>query len=198
MVLSMVPLAICCVVIGVLPALLARPLENVIGAWSGYPLTHGSLGALSPLTVLTPLTGLLAVLMSIAFLFVRRSSGLRRAAMTWDCGYAQPSSRMQYTASSFAQTLVRLLRSILRPSSHEEKIALPFPTPVEFHSHVDDMVLDRVLIPAWRRFRGQVGRLRFIQQGSVQGYLFYILLILLILLLAGVPVVRWFRSPFVG
>ena len=34
---------------------------------------------------------------------------------TWDCGYAAPTPRMQYTASSFASPLLLLFRMFLRP-----------------------------------------------------------------------------------
>ena len=34
--------------------------------------------------------------------------------VTWDCGYARPTARMQYTASSFAQPLTGLFRTFLR------------------------------------------------------------------------------------
>jgi hydrogenase-4 component B len=198
MILAMAPLALCCVIIGVFPALVGASLENVIVAWSGHPMASGTLGRLAPLSLLTPLTGLLAVLASLAYWSAWRSSQFRRFSVTWDCGYALPTPRMQYTASSFAQGLVALFRVVLRPRARKEKIAGPFPTEAGFRSHVDDLVLDRLLAPLWRRFRHELSRLRFLQQGSVQGYLLYILLILLILLFSCVSLIEWVRSLFVG
>ena len=34
-------------------------------------------------------------------------------SVTWGCGYPQPTARMQYTASSFAQPLTDLFRPLL-------------------------------------------------------------------------------------
>ncbi|MDY0176665.1 MAG: hydrogenase, partial [Lentisphaeria bacterium] len=34
---------------------------------------------------------------------------------TWDCGFAQPTARMQYTGSAFVQPLVYLFAPLLRP-----------------------------------------------------------------------------------
>ena len=37
-----------------------------------------------------------------------------RRAVTWDCGYAHPAPTMQYTASSLAQPVTRVLQPALR------------------------------------------------------------------------------------
>lgn len=199
MVLSMMTLAIGCGLIGVLPRLLVHPVQNVISQWSRTPVQSERLGALAPLAMLTPLALLLAGVTLAGWLWVRRS-WLRqpRMSITWDCGYAQPSARMQYTSSSFAQGLVGLFRIVLRPMTHGPKIRGMFPLRSGFRSHVNDIVLDRVLVPWWRRLRSELARLRFLQQGSIQSYLLYILLTLLVLLLFAVPIVQMIRGLFVS
>jgi hypothetical protein len=94
---------------------------------------------------------------------------------TWDCGYAAPTSRMQYTSSSFAAMLVGLLSWALRPNVHEPHLARTFPTRTIFHSHVPDTVLDRFLVPIFSFARQLMTWLRPIQSGSVHVYLLYIL-----------------------
>src|SRR5262249_50867980 len=102
---------------------------------------------------------------------------------TWDCGYAAGAARIQYTASSFADSLLRLFAWVLRPLVREPKLTGPFPKPSKFHSETPDVVLDLALVPAI----GTTGRafswLRWIQLGSIHAYLLYILLPSLILLL---------------
>ena len=182
-------LGACCVTIGVVPILVARPLRAVIDQW-GRGLPNGpSLEALAPLAVLTWLALGLAGTLVVGFLVIRVSSHRRRErrSVTWDCGYARPSRRMQYTSSSFASVLVKLFRSVLRPRSHEPKILTPFPSKANFESHVDDVVLDGLLGPLWYRFRSHLGWLRVLQQGSVQTYVLYILIALFILLFLTTP-----------
>jgi hydrogenase-4 component B len=90
-------------------------------------------------------------------------------APTWDCGYAAPDARMQYTASSFGDGLVGLLAFALRPVVHLPRAG------GAFHSHVPDTVLDRVVLPAFTRAGRALGLLRPLHRGSVHLYLVYIL-----------------------
>jgi hydrogenase-4 component B len=187
----MAALAVCCAAIGFAPVVAMGPLKSVLGQMSGMGGHDAVSGALAPLGSLTALTAPLAgVLLAIIVLVgwrLRAGARLRRAVPTWDCGYARPSARMQYTASSFAQILVRLFQAVLRPAVHAARPAGIFPRGVRFESRVDDPVLSGALTPLWQRVRGWLSGLRFIQAGSVQRYILYILLILVVLLLSMVP-----------
>lgn len=50
------------------------------------------------------------------FLLPRGTSRVRQG--TWDCGFAQPDARMEYTGTAFVQPLVDLFAGILRPVKH--------------------------------------------------------------------------------
>jgi hydrogenase-4 component B len=180
-------LALCCVGIGVAPVLAGRPLATVIGQWN--VLRGGWSGEIVPLGTLTWVTVPLAGIIGVIFLVVLRGwvNWGARVAVTWDCGYVRPSSRMQYSASSFAGMLVGLFRGVLRPHVHKPKVVGVFPSAARFESHVDDVVLDGLLTPVWRRFQLKLRALRMLQQGSVQAYIFYILLILTLLLVLTIP-----------
>jgi hypothetical protein len=106
-------------------------------------------------------------------------------AGTWDCGYTAPSSRMQYTASSFARTLVGMFSWALRPETHAAHAAELFPRNATFHSHVPDTVLDRAVLPASRAVLRALRWLRWMQQGDVHMYLLYVLVTLVLLLIVG-------------
>jgi formate hydrogenlyase subunit 3/multisubunit Na+/H+ antiporter MnhD subunit len=104
-------------------------------------------------------------------------------SVTWDCGYAAPTPRMQYTASSFAGPLVELFRGLLRP--HEEKV-LPqgmFPKTASYSSHTPDLLRAGPLSPIIARLRLWASRFLWLQHGKVQLYVLYIAITLLILLI---------------
>ncbi len=63
--------------------------------------------------ILIAVAALLAVMRRA--LLSRRDVG---EAVTWDCGYARPTARMQYSASSFAQPLTDLFDGALRMERH--------------------------------------------------------------------------------
>jgi hypothetical protein len=89
---------------------------------------------------------------------------------------------MQYTSSSFAQLVVGLFGWALRPKTHPAVIQGLFPSDSEFSTHVDDVVLDRAVLPAAHALAGWQLWFRWLQQGSIQAYLIYILATVIALL----------------
>jgi hypothetical protein len=139
----------------------------------------------------------------VAFLALVGAVFLRRRAResvpavgTWDCGYARPTPRMQYTSSSFAQSLVGLFRSVMRPRTHRPGAIGVFPKAARFESHVDDVVLDGFIFPAFRRMGRWIDRLRVFQHGRVQEYILYVLVALILLLLWILPIDELVRRIF--
>jgi hypothetical protein len=109
-------------------------------------------------------------------------------AGTWDCGYARPSARMQYTASSFADMLVRLFRGVLRPQSETPVLDDLFAKPARFRSVVEDVVLYRFILPLIKTLTRLTDRMRVIQRGQMRNYVLYIFATVVILLLWTLPV----------
>jgi len=180
-----------CLFIGLGAPLVGRVLDVAVSAWAGTAATT----AASPMPTLNRIAPLVwvsatsAVLLLAMALFGRRLASQARARATdaevgtWDCGYAAPTVRMQYTSSSFAGMLVGLLAWALRPSAHLPHLAGPFPASATFHSHVPDTVLDRALRPSFSLIGRLLAWLRLIQHGNVHLYLLYILGTLVALLL---------------
>ena len=101
---------------------------------------------------------------------------------TWDCGYAAPSEKMQYSASSFVSPATILLRMFLRPQVSLEKPEGLFPTSGSYASTVWDVVDQRVYRPAFAAVAWTATRLRRFQHGRIQLYILYIALTTLVLL----------------
>ena len=118
--LPMAALAAACAAIGLAApwvlAGMARTLGQVAQAF-GLPSPDAQIETLRGALAWVSL-GALALLAAVALAVLARRLLLRgrtvTAAPTWGCGYAAPSPRMQYTASSFAQPLVDLFRPVLR------------------------------------------------------------------------------------
>jgi hydrogenase-4 component B len=92
---------------------------------------------------------------------------------------------MQYTASSFAQTLVGFFSWALRPEIHATSVRGLFPAATEFRSHVPDTVLERAVVPLSRGGVGALRWFRWVQHGNVHLYLVYILATVLVLALVS-------------
>jgi hypothetical protein len=182
----MTVLAGLCFLIGLVPLLFVPILGKGIEAWAPEIQHAGScLWGLAPLGWISDIEfALIAALLATgAVLSWRFRHSVVTAGITWSCSYAVPTSRMQYTASSFAQILVGLFRWALQPYTRRPKRLSRFPGASEFHSDVPDTVLDRAVLPAFRLGGLLFSYFRFIQQGSIQTYLLYIFVTLIVLLL---------------
>jgi len=176
---AMVPLGIICVFIGLWPAGAAAVTSRAANMLTGETSGAAVASALAPLT---PIASLLILVIVATALLIKILIPKRRTVPTWDCGYAQPTARMQYTSSSFAQPLVRLFSWVLLPVTGAARPLSIFPSPQKFHTHVPDPVLDRLLLPGIRRTKHFMRIARIIQVGHVQAYLVYIVVTLMILL----------------
>ena len=104
------------------------------------------------------------------------------ATATWDCGYAAPTPRMQYTSSSFASWTVGFFRWALLPRATAPVITRLFPSSERYESHVPDTVLDRFLVPSLAFGARLASWGRYLQRGLVQIYILYIMLTIVVLL----------------
>lgn len=189
MLLAMLPLALGCIGIGMLPALALPFLDRVVGTWSGLAAPPPPLAELLPWPALMAANavlvgGVVAAGLALHYATRRRT---KADAVTWDCGYARPGPRMAYTAASFAQILVQLHAWLLRPRAADATSRELFPAPRRFHGEVPEPVLDGLLAPLWSRLRRGLAPIRAIQQGPIQQYLAMILLALCVLLAALAP-----------
>jgi formate hydrogenlyase subunit 3/multisubunit Na+/H+ antiporter MnhD subunit len=180
-------LAAACVGIGLLaPA----AVSAVMPASAGLAGIDQALAAQQVAPTLGWLAGIVAVALIltalVAALAVARALLLRGrkvdTAVTWDCGYAAPTARMQYTASSFAQPLTLFFRYVLRQRTHGQPPRGLFPRHAAFESHSPDVMRETVYTPAFIWVRDLLGRMRRIQEGRLQLYVLYLVLTLLVLL----------------
>ncbi len=179
-------LALLCVTIGLFPMIAVDLIVPAISA-GNLPLLGSDGGA----TLLPPLAWLTAVgfiLLAVAVLllgfFLR---GLRNspaaATGTWGCGYLNPTPRIQYTASSFAEMLVKLFGGALRPHYRQPAVTGFFPQPAGFTCRYRETLLDLVIFPFFSMAQERFSQLRKLQHGKLPLYILYIFITLLMLLL---------------
>lgn len=191
-------LAVCCVLIGLAPMAVAPVLDagiaNAVPGWE--PSSATALRTWLPLGIVGGAATVLALLLVGVGVFLSRRTAVFHRAGTWDCGYAQPSSRMQYTASSFAQMIVGMFGWALRPRCHAPEVKGLFPQPTEMHSHVDDAVLNRTLLPTADALARRFHWFHRFQQGLTQYYVLYILIAVIVLLASLLPLGDFFGGWF--
>lgn len=185
---AMLLLAAACLAIGlaapIWPIVLQGAVAQVIPL-AARPAALATIGhATQPLMVLAVASWSLLGL--AGFVAIVRAELLRRRQVqrgpTWDCGYATPTARMQYTASSFASPLVGLFRILLRTQVREESPQGFFPSRARFDSETSDVFQKYVYRPFFAAVAHGASMLRWLQQGRLQFYVLYIALTVFVLL----------------
>lgn len=140
------------------------------------------------LTKVVPIAifALLVFLGIILFFSARKFARYKkiRRSETWACGI-HPTSRMQYTATSFSQPLRIVFRSILRPEKEltKEGDADYFLESMHYNTSMKPVYEDYFYHPINKLILYLSQKFRLIQSGQIQLYVIYIFLALIFLLL---------------
>ncbi len=175
-----------CALIGLCPLAASPALDAATRQCAQLPELP-ALATAAPLGWLTAGGVALAALAAVLGLSLQAATRRRtvRTGPTWDCGYARPTPRMQYTGSSLGDALVSLTAFLLWPKRLRTSVRGLFPRPASFKSHVPDTVLDRLVIPFFRSTGHYLPRLRVLQRGQTHVYVLYILIVMIVLLVWG-------------
>jgi hydrogenase-4 component B len=104
------------------------------------------------------------------------------SAGTWDCGYARPTARMQYTASSFAQPVTTLFRWLLGVRCQVHRPEGILPARASLATETPDLCHGNLYRPGFVKANWGLSKLRWLQRGQVQLYVLYIAVTLIVLL----------------
>ncbi len=187
-----------CVVLGLFPALLLKLLDPITQQLTGQQLSAqlimgGGLvlstgapaaGTISMMGITLAGLGLLVVPLLLWLAFGRRAK--TRVGPTWDCGLQGLTPQMEYTATGFTKPIRMIFKALFRPRSavqREYDFSPYFTTTIRFESHVEEVFQTRIYRPLNRLVLRLSRRLRALQAGSIQAYLIYIFITLVLLLL---------------
>ncbi|HWO56391.1 MAG TPA: proton-conducting transporter membrane subunit [bacterium] len=186
----MLAMGILCLVIGLNAHMIPGVLVPLSGSILNIPAAEVSAAraAIAPtMRTLSLGIGALAVVTMMAAL--ARYAVLRgrtiRVAGTWDCGYAAPGPRMQYSGFSFVQMTVGLFRRLVPLQRRSMPPAGLFPRQGSFGIRLHDGLLHAFYIPLFGRADWALGRLRWLQHGNIHLYILYILVTTMVLLFWG-------------
>src|ERR1022692_2747940 len=198
MLLGMGVLTAACVFLGLFPTALLSLLEPVTQQLIGQPLpaylvrndgwvlgnTQELGGTVSTVGIALMGICLLPVPLVLWMLFARRSK--TRIAPTWDCGLRGLTPQMEYTATGFSKPIRMIFKALFRPRrevQREYDYSPYFAKTLRFESHIEEAFVTR-LYRRWNRgILGFSRRMHGLQAGSIQAYLIYIFITLVLLLM---------------
>jgi hydrogenase-4 component B len=182
-------LAVLCLLLGVLPSGVLQWLAAVPRQLFGGDLPQATAHGWLWLTPVSPATAsysapllvlLLTVICGLAVWGLRRGAVRRvRRCDPWDCGFAPPTPRMQYTATAFAQPIRRVFGLLF----HIEETVTPREDGSSRHQlTVGDRAWGLFYAPLANLVEAAARRVVRLQSGNVRVYLGWTLATLLVLL----------------
>jgi len=171
-------LALLCIGLGLYPQFVLPVLISICQQLDPSLLLTSALNeTFSSLSTISIIFVMLLILIASLLIFCRfqLKSKIIRKALTWDCGYALPSSRMQYTAASFGEPIGTFFRVLLKPITSSRAD--------HFEEHVVDLSERSFFAPLFQRANRFLTFVRRQQRNRIQDYLMYIFMTLVILLL---------------
>lgn len=186
--LPMVILSVMCLILaGLVPFYLVRLLTPIIAQIIKAPtsLIVASLWDVENILNKVILASLLGgSIFGIVYLLRRQLLAKRKieSGLTWDCGYAQPSGRMQYTGTSFVEPFLSFFNSFLRPRIKKALPSKIFPSEASWFLAAPDLFSRGLYRRASDFIYAKISQWRWIQHGRAHFYILYILLTLLILI----------------
>ena len=178
---AMTVLAALCAVIGLCSPLLIKPLAAAVAPLAAsYPLLEADVN------MLYISAGAFALAALLLFAWALRSAlsrGLPPArGVTWDCGYAAPTARMQYGASAFTQPLTDFFQPLLRKARSYPVINEYFPGEASFSTETRAVFYNHLYTPVGTQIKRLAFRYTWLQHGRLQFYILYIVVALIALL----------------
>ena len=170
----MLVLGAACVAVGLAPTFFWPAVSRAVEMWQPAWIAAEAPPSLASLGQVHVVLALLAVATAIWLWRKANRSALQRT-VTWDCGYAAPTARMQYTAGSFAGIITEWFAWILRPVRHEKRPVELLPWDASFTEHTPETVLEYGVEPVGGVVMRLVQAVRRLQHGRVQAYLLYLL-----------------------
>src|ERR1051325_7039967 len=189
-----------CVFLGLFPTTFLHVLDAVTQQLTGLQIAEQlsvasglvlsgvgpQVGTVSTLGITILGLCLLVVPFALRLTFARRSA--IRIGPTWDCGLQGLTPQMEYTATGFSKPIRMIFKTLFRPQrevQREYDYSPYFAKTIRFESHVEEIFERRIYRPLNRMVLRFSRRMRALQAGSIQAYLIYIFVTLLLLLLCG-------------
>jgi hydrogenase-4 component B len=164
--------------IGLFPALFIKAIQHPVDLYFHNVVFNLNLPRVSTIDSLQIINWLFAGFIFLVLLI----SGLRKllnsrkviqAGVTWGCGYKPANSKLQYTASSFVRSYIKLAKPLLDIEKKEVEVDEVFPSGKQYETDPYDKI-ERIFIDKpIKLINKTTDMFLFLQNGQLQRYILY-------------------------
>jgi hydrogenase-4 component B len=179
------------IIIGMFPGVFLSLLINPVQLFTGIhqlPFTTFQGNGMETLLSISQASWLL-ISVVILLLGIRKLILRKRTITilpTWNCAYAAPTAKIQYTAASFVKTYSKLFGMLFLIFKKEKEVSGIFPTYSHLETHPYDKIEKWLIDYPTTNIKLFLGRFNFFQNGRLQFYILYG--ILFIILIISIPI----------
>ncbi len=101
---------------------------------------------------------------------------------TWDCGYAKPTAKMQYTGNSFSLPLADFFGNLLKTRSAFKKPEGLFPEPTKREFDTEDFAIRTLWTPLFKATSYIAEKAHHLQSGHLHLYILFIVIAIALML----------------
>jgi len=166
------------IIIGLFPQVFIRLLTNPVNLFAG----NISSAAASSVNSITGIMKSVSIASAGFFALILIVLGLGKAVTrkrstridsTWGCGYVAPTSKIQYTGSSYAKAYIRLFSSLLLIFKSSRDVTGVFPEETHYETKPYDKLEKWLIDKPLKAYKSFMNRFLFIQNGKLQQYILY-------------------------
>ncbi len=159
-------------------------MVDVLGSelFPAYSTELGNLGAVSFAVAFLSCCAMLVITLILGVRKFLAGRNGQRVSGTWDCGYALPDAKMEYTATSFSRSMVDFFGFLLHPRRNIEPVKDVFPVSASIEENIEDGGTARFWRPLFAFFNRIAEKIHLLQSGSLHFYLLVLVVTLLVML----------------
>lgn len=201
MLIGMGLLALMCVILGVWPQWMLQILQSVLSQYTGidvlntfsnhwYAISFNIQQANGVIAMPVILTIVVIGLITAVIIYNFNGVPKKVEGETWTCGIV-PNSRMEYTATGFAQPIRRAFKTFVRPKTKitVDKSLNPYHgVKMEMEAGVTYLINQWLYQPLKKWIMFMANYMKPFQSGNLQLYMGYVLVVTVVILMLGV---RW-------
>ena len=165
-----------------LAPLIFRAINNAFG----HPTFMGNVQILNCAVMIIVLLYMVFGLFYFVHNYILPGGRKIRRGPTWDCGYAKPTARMEYTGTAFAQPLVDFFSPFLRSIRKITRVKSNlFPKEANYSIETKDAGTGLFWDPIFKCLSKIFNKLHELQSGSLHFYILVMVIAILIMLIWG-------------
>lgn len=174
-------LATSTIIIGIFPYTV---LPTILTAVSFFFKDQTILNSMNDIVLLSKgISKIFLIFVGILLVILALKVVLRRASKnhsTWGCGYNKPTSAIQYTASSYANPFISMIKPLFKRVSHIKKPKDLFPKDAYYEQEIEDIEEAYIVNPLVKLDEKLLSKFERIQNGNIQQYILFGLIFLII------------------